>query len=119
MSTFYYPSFPANNIVDSVGTFTNTGALNFTGISRANVSINANVTLTVTGVNAGETKKIRFYNSRATNLVTITNPTASNWILQRGLTTVSLLAGEYVMATVYYDGTNYELIYGEAMVKNA
>jgi hypothetical protein len=75
--------------------------------------------LTATGLNAGETGIVRIFNTHASSAITITNPTASNWIIQRGLNTVTLLAGEQVKASIFYDGTNYELIYGEALLKNA
>lgn len=100
--------------------FVTTGtAFNFSSKKTILTSVSSNSSLSATGLLEGETGVVRIYNSHATNAVTITNPTASNWILQRGLTTVTLLAGEYVKASIYFDGTNYELIYGEALVKNA
>jgi hypothetical protein len=63
--------------------------------------------------------RVRVFNSHASALITITQPTASNYILQRGLTTVSLLAGEYVEMSFIWDGTNWRITYGEAMMKNA
>lgn len=67
----------------------------------------------------GQEFRVRVFNSHASALITITQPTASNYILQRGLTTVSLLAGEYVEMSFHWDGTNWRITYGEAMIKNA
>lgn len=81
--------------------------------------INANASYTITNLAIGVAYMGRIKNTHATNAITITNPTASNWILQRGLTTVTLLASEEVSVSILFDGTNYRMAYGEAMIKNA
>ena len=108
--------YPAGNLVVFSGSSL---SIDFADGDFANVSIDANGTLAPSNIPVGKWVYAEILNSHATDLVTITNPTASTWIIQKGLTTVSLLAGERVIAQMFYDGTNYRLIYGEVMAQNA
>ena len=101
-----------------IGTATSL-TLSFANTDYWLVDISANASYTLTNIPVGKLVYIEITNSHATNLITITNPTASTFILQRGLTTVSLLAGERVIVELFNDGTNTRMIYGEALLKNA
>lgn len=78
---------------------------------------NSSGTLSATGLAEGEIGYARVENTHATNTITITNPTASSWILE--IATVDIPAGYYRDLQVFYDGTNYTLSYGTLKVKNA